>query len=172
MPTRKPADSVTIMTELVQANDTNVLGNLHGGKLMYWMDICSAISATKHCHSTVVTASVDNVSFRQPINVGDVVTIKATLTRTFRTSMEIYIEVWAESMLGGVKFKSNEAYYTFVALDSNGKPTIVDELVPETEEEKELYKGAGHRRELRLIMSGRLKIKDSTALKALFEKND
>jgi acyl-CoA hydrolase len=172
MPIRKPADSVTIMTELVQANDANNLGNLHGGKLMYWMDICSAISATKHSHSIVVTASVDSVSFKAPIKVGDVVTIKAVVSRTFRTSMEIFIEVWAENMLEGVKFKSNQAYYTFVALDRYGKPASVDELIPETDEEKELYESAGHRRELRLIMSGRLKIKDSTALKALFEKKD
>ena len=93
---KTPADSLTVMTELVHPNHTNILGNLHGGQLLYWMDICSAIAATKHTHKTVVTASVDNVSFQNPIRLADLVTIHSKVVRCFKTSMEVHIEVFAE----------------------------------------------------------------------------
>lgn len=139
-----------------------------GGRLLHWMDIAAAISAQKHSNNIVVTASVDNVSFKQAIKLGDVITINAKVTRAFTTSMEVKLEVWTENIPTGVKAKSNEAYYTFVALDASGKVVKVPEVIPETEEEKQLYSSALRRRQLRLILSGKMKPNDATELKALF----
>lgn len=161
-------DSETTMTELVLPNDTNTLNNLRGGMILHWMDVAAAIAAGKHSQSVVVTASVDNVSFANPIKLGDVLTIKAKVTRSFRTSIETHLEVWAESWQTRERYKSNEAYFTFVALDSNYKPIEVPPVIPETDEEKEKFAGALRRRELRLILAGRMNATDSTALKKLF----
>jgi len=159
------------MTQVVQPNDTNPLGNLHGGKLMYWMDECSAISATKHSRAIVVTVSVDGVSFKNPIELGSFVTIIAKVTRTFRTSLEVFIEVWSENIPKDTKIKCNEAYYTFVALDEKGSPVSVPEIHPETDEEKRLYDGAIRRRQVRLILGGKMKVEDANELRALFMKD-
>jgi acyl-CoA hydrolase len=156
------------MTEIVLPNDTNVLNNLRGGKILHWMDIACAIAGGKHSNAVVVTASVDNVSFENPIKLGDVVTITAKVTRAFNTSMELHCEVWAENLPSQTRYKCNEAYYTFVALDSNGKPKKVTGLVPETDEEKKQYEMAMRRRELRLVLAGRLKASDAKELKAVF----
>ena len=165
---KTPKESSVIMTELVLPNDTNVFGNLMGGRLMYWMDIASALSAQKHANAPVVTASVDNISFEAPILLGNVVYIEAKVSRTFTTSMEIHISVWGEDALLQHRYKSNEAYYTFVALDLSGKPSKVPQVAPETEGEKRLYDGALRRRQLRLILGGKMKPGDATELKALF----
>ncbi|HYV91047.1 MAG TPA: acyl-CoA thioesterase [Chitinophagales bacterium] len=165
---RTPAQTETIMTQVVQPNDTNPVGSLHGGTLLYWMDECSAIAATKHSRAVVVTVSVDGVSFSKAIEIGSFVTIKAKVTRTFRTSMEVFIEVWAENIPKNTRMKSNEAYYTFVALSEIGHPIPVPEIHPETEEEKRLYDGAIRRRQVRLILSGKMKVEDAAELKALF----
>ncbi len=167
---KTPSESLTVMTELVHPNDTNILGNLHGGRLLYWMDICSAIAATKHTHATVVTASVDNVSFQNPIRLADLVTIHSKVVRAFKTSMEVYIEVFAESMPDLTKIKTHEAFYTFVAIDKANKPIEVEGITPVTDDEKRLYDGALRRRQLRLILSGRMKVDDATELKALLVK--
>jgi len=159
------------MTELVLPNDTNVHGNLMGGRLMYWMDIAAALSAGKHCNAPVVTASVDNISFENPIKLGNVVHIEAEVSRAFNTSMEVYIKVWGEDNLQQYKYKSNEAYYTFVALDPNRKPRPVPKLIVESEEEKKLFDGALRRRQLRLILGGKLKPEDAEELRALFVKD-
>jgi len=156
------------MTELVLPNDTNVHGNLMGGRLMYWMDIAAALSATKHCNAPVVTASVDNISFENPIKLGNVVHIEATLSRVFNTSMEVHLSVWGEDLKEQFKYKSNEAYYTFVALGADRKPHSVPALVPQTDEEKRLYDGALRRRQLRLILGGKMKPQDAGELRALF----
>jgi acyl-CoA hydrolase len=162
------SESFTIMNELVLPNDTNTLNNLMGGRLLHWMDIAAAISAQKHSNHIVVTASVDNVSFKKAIKLGDVITISAKVTRAFTTSMEVRLEVWTENIPTGEKNKSNEAYYTFVALDNAGKVARVPELIPETEEEKYLFSHALRRRQLRLILAGKMKPNDATELKALF----
>ena len=167
----KPAqDSFIVMNELVLPNDTNTLNNLMGGRLLHWMDIAAAIAAQKHCNRIVVTASVDNVSFHHPIKLGDVVTLEAKVSRAFNTSVEVRLDVWAENIPSGTRFKSNEAYYTFVALDENGKTVPVPELKVETEEEQKLFDGALRRRQLRLILAGKMKPDEATELKALFFK--
>lgn len=161
-------DSFVNMTEFVLPNDTNTLNNLMGGRLLHWMDIVSAIAAQKHSNRIVVTASVDNVSFRKAIQLGNVVTLKAKVTRSFNSSMEVNIEVEAEDIPNGIKFKSNEAYYTFVAVDESGRPIDVAELVPETPKEIELYEGALRRRQLRLVLAKKMKAEDATELKTIF----
>ncbi|HUP11142.1 MAG TPA: acyl-CoA thioesterase [Niastella sp.] len=163
-------ESSVTMTELVLPNDTNMFGNLMGGRLMYWMDIAAALAAMKHCGTPVVTASVDNISFENPIKLGNAVHIQARVSRAFSTSMEIHMSVWGEDALHQYKYKSNEAYFTFVSLDPNGKPRKVPTLVPETEDEKNLFDGALRRRQLRLILGGKMLPNDATELKALFTK--
>lgn len=167
-------ESFVTMTELVLPNDTNTLNNLMGGKLMHWMDIVSAISAQKHSNRIVVTASVDNVSFGKPIQLGNVVTLKAQVTRAFSSSMEVHIKVEAEDIPSGKKFASNSAFFTFVAVDQAGKPIDVAEAIPETREEQELYAGALRRRQLRLVLAGRMKPDEAAELKSIFnfDKNN
>lgn len=163
---KKPSDSYTIMNEIVLPNDTNTLNNLMGGRLLHWMDIVAAISAQKHCNNIVVTASVDGVSFKEPIRLGDVVTLEAYVTRSFNTSMEVYIEVYAQNIPRNEKYKCNDAYYTFVAIDSRNKPIVVPAIVPETELEQLKYEGALRRRQIRLVMAGKLKKDEATELRA------
>lgn len=165
---KKASESLVVMTELVLPNDTNNFGNLMGGRLMYWMDIAAALSAMKHSGSPVVTASVDNISFENPIKIGNVVHIEAKVTRVFTTSMEIHLKVWGEDAIQQYKYKSNEAYYTFVALDPHGKPRSVNKVIPESEEDQKLFDGALRRRQLRLVLGGKMKAQDAEELKALF----
>ncbi len=169
MTEKKPSESLVVMTEIVLPNDTNTFGNLMGGRLMYWMDIAAAISGTKHCNAPVVTASVDNISFTNPIKLGNVVHIEAKVTRAFNTSMEVHLNVWGEDIIQQYRYKSNEAYYTFVALDPNSKPRQVPKINPETEDENLLFESALRRRQLRLILGGKMKPGDAIELKALFK---
>jgi acyl-CoA hydrolase len=166
---KKANESFVSMTQFVLPNDTNTLNNLMGGKLMHWMDIVSAIAAQKHSNRIVVTASVDNISFRQPIRLGNVVTLNAKVTRAFSSSMEVRIDVEAEDIPGQKKYKSNSAYFTFVAVDQMGKPIDVPEVEPETEEEHAEYAGALRRRQLRLILAGRMRPQDANELKSIFD---
>ncbi len=162
-------ESFTTKTELVLPNDTNTLQNLMGGRMMHWMDIVSAIAAQKHSGRIVVTASVDNVSFAQPIKLGNVVTLQAQVTRAFNSSMEVFIEVWAEDIPAQKKVLTNKAFFTFVAVDQGGRPIDVPEVISETKEEKDLYQSALRRRQLRLVLAGRMKAVDASELKAIFE---
>ncbi len=171
MEAKKASESHTSMTELVLPNDTNTFGNLMGGRLMYWMDIAAGIAAGRHCNTPSMTASVDNLSFKTPIKLGNVVHIQAQVCRAFNTSMEIHIRVWGEDLLHQYKYESNEAFFTFVALDPNGKPRAVPHVIPETEEETRLYDGALRRRQLRLILAGKMKPDDASELKAFFIKD-
>lgn len=165
-------ESFTIMNELVLPNDTNVFGNLMGGRLMYWMDIAAGMAAGKHCNAPCMTASVDNLSFKNPIKLGNIVHIEAKVTRAFNTSMEIHIKVWGEDTLQQYTYESNEAYFTFVALDPNRRPRPVAPVLPETDEERKLYEGALRRRQVRLILGGKMKPEDAEELRALFVKED
>ena len=171
MEAKSPSESFTIMTELVLPNDTNVYGNLMGGRLMYWMDIAAAIAAQKHCNAPVVTASVDNISFESPVKLGNTVHIEAKVSRAFSTSMEVHIKVWGEDFTQQFKYQSNEAYYTFVALDPNRKPRPVPQLLPQNDDDRKLYDGALRRRQVRLILGGKMKPDDASELKALFVKD-
>lgn len=166
--TKTAKESLAIITEMVLPNDTNTLGNLMGGRLLHWMDIASAISAHRHCGRVVVTASVNNVSFNQPIRLGEIVTVHAKVSRSFSSSMEVFMDVWVENNTTGEKRKCNEAIYTFVAVDQLGNPINVPTLIPESEEEKRRYDAALRRRQLSLILAGKMKPEDATELKALF----
>ena len=162
-------ESLVIKNELLLPDDTNPLNNLMGGRLMHWMDIAAGISAMKHSNAIVSIASVDNISFSKPIELGCIVTLTAQVTRAYNTSMEVYIEVIAENIPKKIKFKSNSAFFTFVAVDDKGHPIQVPEAIPETQEEKKRHETAMRRRELRLIMAGRMKPKDAHKLKTLFD---
>lgn len=161
-------ESLTVTTELVLPNDTNALGNLFGGRLLQWMDTTSAIAAHRHSKRVVVTATVNNVSFKEPIKLGTMVTLEAKVSRAFSSSMEVFIDVFVEDPVTGSRKKSNEAIYTFVAIDQNGSPLPVPELIPETEEEKIRFDGALRRKQLALILAGKMKPHDATELKELF----
>jgi acyl-CoA hydrolase len=168
---KRASDSRTIMSEMIMPNDTNPLGNLMGGNLLRWMDIIGGICAGKHCEAHVVTASVDHVSFQQPIKNGEVITIEACPTRAFNTSVEIYVEVFAADIKGHNPRRCNHAYFTFVALeDVTLKPQVVPQVIALSSEEEKLYDSALQRRELRLLLSGRLKPEDAHGIRHLFGK--
>ena len=171
MKKRRPQDSFVSSTEFVLPNDTNTLNNLMGGRMMHLMDIVAAISAQRHSGRIVVTASVDNLNFSKAIPLGSIVTISAKVTRAFNSSMEVYVVADIEDNMRGVHARSNDAFFTFVAVDQNGRPIDVPEIEPETEEEWKLYNGAIRRRQVRLILGGRMKPEDAEDLKALFLPN-
>lgn len=150
-------------------NDTNTLNNLMGGQLLNWMDINSAISAHRHARRVVVTASVSHVSFSHPISLGDIITIESKVSRAFNTSMEVYLDVFVEDHITGEQKKCNEAIYTFVAVDQVGRPIEVPEVVPESDEEIGRYGGALRRRQLALILAGKMQPGDASELKKLFD---
>ena len=147
---KKVSESVITMTELVLPNYTNQLGNLLGGQLMHWIDICAALASSKHSQRICVTASVDRIDFHHPIKLGNVVTLTASVNRAFRTSMEVGVTVFAESHTQGTRIHTNTAYLTFVSVDENGKPVETFEIVPETDDEKRRYEEALERRKNRL----------------------
>ncbi|PHR49588.1 MAG: acyl-CoA thioesterase [Fluviicola sp.] len=168
MNTKTPSDTLTIATKVVLPNDTNPHGNLFGGQLLAWMDVTAAVAAQRHCRRVVVTASVNNVSFGRPIKESSIVTLEAKVSRAFNSSMEVFIDVFVENQVSGKRVKRNEAIYTFVAVDQNGGPISVPKLTPETEEEKKRYEGALRRKQLSLILAGKMKPSEATELKALF----
>ncbi|MEO6904313.1 MAG: acyl-CoA thioesterase [Bacteroidia bacterium] len=147
--TKTPSDSETIMTEIVFPNDTNPMGILQGGRLMHWMDIASAVCAQIHSENIAVTASIDKVNFKRPVHLGDILTIKAKVTRAFKTSMEIYVEVWSQAVKNPERFLTNHAYFTFVAIDENANPASVPAIEPISDQEKEQYLTALKRKEER-----------------------
>ncbi len=166
---KTPSQSLATLTEMVLPNDTNNLDNLMGGRLLHWMDIAAAISAHRHCGRIVVTASVNNVSFEKPIPRGSIVTLEAKVSRAFKSSMEIFVDVWMEHRNSAQdRQKCNEAIYTFVAVDQLGNPITVPSITAETEVEKMRFDGALRRRQLSLILAGRMKPHEATELKALF----
>ncbi len=168
MTAKTPNESLTIQTEIVMPNDTNTLGNLFGGRLMLWMDVVAAISAQRHSRKVVVTASVNNVSFNQPIKLADIVTLEAKVSRSFKSSMEVIIDVFVEDHKTGERKKCNEAIYTFVAIGDDGKACPVPEIIPETDLEKARYDAALRRRQLSLILAGKMKPDEALELKKLF----
>ena len=165
---KTPRESLTILTDLVLPGETNYLDNLFGGELLARMDRACSIAARRHSRRIVVTASVNHVAFNKSVPMGSVVTVEAKVSRAFKSSMEIYVDVWIEDRQSGLKTKVNEGIYTFVAVDEMGKPVEIPQIIPETELEKERYDGALQRKQLSLILAGKMLPNDATALKALF----
>jgi len=168
MTPKHPQDSKTVMTDLVLPSDTNPINNLFGGELLARMDRAACIAAQRHSGHIVVTASVNHVHFRKPVPLGSVLTLEAKVSRAFGTSMEVFIDVWKEEHDSKIREKVNEATYTFVAVDTQNTPVEVAPIAPETALEQERFDGALRRRQLSLILAGKLKPDDATELKALF----
>jgi len=171
MTPKYPADSLTVLTDLVLPSETNPLNNLFGGELLARMDRAASIAARRHSRRIVVTASVNHVAFNRSIPEGSVVTIEAKVSRAFTSSMEIYLDVWIEDRESGIRTKANEAIYTFVAVDEMGNPVPVPPLEPQTEEEQARFAAALRRKQLSLVLAGKMKANDATELKALFTEN-
>lgn len=149
--TGKPVSETHVeMTEIVLPNDANILGNILGGKVMHMIDIACAVAAHRHCRRPVVTAAMDSLDFRHPIKIGELIIIRASVNRVFKTSMECGAKVFSENLGTGERKHTSTAYLTFVALDENKKPMHVSPVVPETEDEKRRWKGAEIRREFRI----------------------
>lgn len=165
---KKASESLTVMTNIVLPNETNSLRNLFGGELLAKMDRCASISAARHCARRVVTASVNHVSFKHPIPEGGIVVLESKVSRAFSTSMEVYVDVWLDDPIAGKKIHTNEGIYTFVAVDEYNKPVPIPQMEPETETEKLRFDAAQRRKELSLILSGRMKPQESVELKKLF----
>jgi acyl-CoA hydrolase len=168
MQPKTPSESLTVMTDVVLPGETNPLNNLFGGELLARMDRAASITARRHSRRICVTASVNHVAFNRAIPLGSVVTVEAKVSRAFSSSMEIFLDVWIEDRESGVRTKANEAIYTFVAVDETGRPVPVPEIIPETELEKQRYEAALRRKQLSLVLSGKMKPHDATELKALF----
>ncbi len=163
------SDSVTVVTDLVLPGETNPLNNLFGGELLARMDRAASITARRHSRRVCVTASVNHVAFNRAIPLGSVVTIEARISRAFNSSMEVFIDVWIEDRESGIKNKANEAIYTFVAVDETGRPILVPQIIPETELEIERFEAALRRKQLSLVLAGKMKPSEATELKALFQ---
>ncbi|GAB5400690.1 MAG: acyl-CoA thioesterase [Aureisphaera sp.] len=168
MEAKSPSDSRTIITDLVLPSETNPIGNMFGGELLARMDRAASIAARRHSRRIVVTASVNHVAFNKMIPLGSVVTVEAHVSRAFKSSMEVYMDVWIEDRESGLRSRANEAIYTFVAVDEMGSPVPVPELKPESALEKQRFEGALRRKQLSLVLAGKLAPEDATELKALF----
>lgn len=168
MESKTPKDSRTIVTDLVLPSETNPIGNMFGGELLARMDRAASIAARRHSRRIVVTVSVNHVAFNKMIPLGSVVTVEAHISRAFKSSMEIFMDVWIEDRESGMRSKANEAIYTFVAVDEMGNPIRVPSLVPETKLEKERFVSALRRKQLSLVLAGKMNPNDATELKALF----
>lgn len=169
MQAKTPGESRTIMTDLVLPSETNPLNNLFGGELLARMDRAASIAARRHSRRIVVTASVNHVAFNRAVPLGSVVTVEAAVSRSFKSSMEVFIDVWVEDRESGSRTKANEAIYTFVAVDETGRPVGVPSLKPETDLEKSRFDAALRRKQLSLVLAGKMKPGEATELKALFE---
>lgn len=168
MTPKHPSESLTVLTDLVLPSETNALNNLFGGELLARMDRAASISAGRHSRQIAVTASVNHVAFNKAIALGSVVIIEAKVSRAFKTSMEVYLDVWVEDRESGEKTKANEAIYTFVAVDETGKPVEVPQIIPQTKLEFHRYDDALRRKQLSLVLAGKMKPEEATELKALF----
>lgn len=146
------ADSVVEMVQFVLPNDANILGNVLGGTVMHWIDIACAIAAGRHCRRPVVTVSMDHLEFKNPIQVGELAIIRASVNRAFRTSMEVGAKVMAENLRSGGQRHTSSAYLTFVALDDQGCPTPVPPVIPQTPDEQRRWRQAAERRKVRLML--------------------
>ena len=154
---RAVSESQSEMTELILPNDTNTLGNLLGGRLMHFIDLVGAMAAYRHTRTHVVTAAMDHIDFIQPVHVGDLLILKSSVNRAFSKSLEVGVKVWAENTQAGINRHVASAYLVFVAVDAQGNPVRVPELVPETADEQRRFEGALRRRDNREAESERRK---------------
>jgi acyl-CoA hydrolase len=148
---RTVAESQSEMAEVILPNDANPLGNLLGGRLLHFIDLAGAMAAHRHSRSYVVTASMDHIDFLHPVKVGDLLILKSSVNRAFRTSMESGVKAYVENYMTGERRHVSSAYLTFVAVDRQGNRLAVPPLVPTTDEEKERFEGALRRREARKV---------------------
>ncbi len=169
MSPKTPKESRTVVTDMVLPGETNPINNLFGGELLARMDRAAGIAARRHSRRIVVTAAVNHVSFNRAIPLGSVVTIEAKVSRAFKTSMEVFMDIWIEDRESGLKTKANEAIYTFVAVDETGRPVGIPEITPETDLEKDRFVAALRRKQLSLVLAKKMRPEDATELKALFE---
>lgn len=149
---RPVRESVSELSEFALPNDANPLGNLLGGRIMHLVDLAGATAAMRHARCPVVTASVDSFLFLNPIHIGQLVTLRASVNRVFRTSMEIGVKVMVEDLQTGVIRHTNSSYLTFVALTEEGSPRPIQPVIPESDVEKRRYESAGLRRLSRLAL--------------------
>lgn len=149
-PSKSPSASRTTMTEYVLPTHANAMGNVFGGQILAWMDICAAICAQRHCGTIAVTAGIDDLAFQQPIKVGQVVKLDARVTAAFRSSVEVEVQVHGEDATTGTTWPCVTAFMTFVALGPVGAPAVVPALVLDGEEEKARASAAAERRATRL----------------------
>ena len=168
MDSKHPKDSKTTMTDLVLPSETNAIHTLFGGELLARMDRAASIAAQRHSGEIVVTASVNHVAFKHAVPLGSIVTVEAKVSRAFKSSMEVYIDVCVDNKKTEKSVKVNEAIFTFVAVDSVGVPVVIPQLIPETEEEILRFEGALRRKQLSLVLAGKMKAENATELKALF----
>jgi len=168
MESKHPKDSKTTMTDLVLPSETNAIHTLFGGELLARMDRAASIAAQRHSGEIVVTASVNHVAFKHAVSLGSIVTVEAKVSRAFKSSMEVYIDVWVDDKKFEKSVKVNEAIFTFVAVDNHGTPVVIPQLVPETKEEILRFEGALRRKQLSLVLAGKMKPENATELKALF----
>ena len=148
-------ESASEYSDLALPNDANALGHVLGGKVMHLVDMAGAMAAIRHARRPVVTASVDHMNFLFPVRIGQLIMLHSSVNRVFHTSMEVGVRVLVEDLVAGVRQHTSSAYLTFVALDENGKPAVIEPVIPETEEEKRRYREAGERREYRLALRAR-----------------
>ena len=168
METKHPQDSKTTMTDLVLPSETNAIHTLFGAELLARMDRAASIAAQRHSGEIVVTASVNHVAFKHAVPLGSIVTVEAKVSRAFKGSMEVFIDVWADNKTSKASVKVNEAIFTFVAVDDKGTPVTIPQLVPESEEEIQRFDGALRRKQLSLVLAGKMNAQDASELKALF----
>ena len=169
MKSKFPEESKTIQTDFVLPADTNSLNNLFGGELLARMDKVASIAAIKHSEEIVVTASINNVAFGEPVPNGSILTLEAKVSRAFNSSMEVFIDVWKQNKTDKKKVKVNEAIYTFVAVNQKGKPVKVPLIIPQSELEQKRYDAALRRRQLSLVLTGKMDPSEATELKAIFD---
>ena len=169
MKSKFPEESKTIQTDFVLPADTNSLNNLFGGELLARMDKVASIAAIKHSEEIVVTASINNVAFGEPVPNGSILTLEAKVSRAFNSSMEVFIDVWKQNKTDKMKVKVNEAIYTFVAVNQRGKPVKVPLIIPQSELEQKRYDAALRRRQLSLVLAGKMDPSEATELKAIFD---
>jgi len=150
MEAKRIQDSIVIMAQLMNPQDANIAGNVHGGVIMKLIDNAGGAAAIRHARANVVTASIERLDFHHPVFIGDFVTLRASVNFVGKTSLEVGVRVEAENLQTGITHHTASAYLTFVALDTNGQPLPLISLLLETDEEKRRNREAKNRREARL----------------------